>query len=112
MKEIKAVVRPNRLAALREALHRIPGFPGMTVARVEGCTMLAGSEASKKLKDQLTDYLPKVRIEIVASDEMAGIIADRLVELGRSGPAGDGLVWVTEVERAVFVYKTGVGGEA
>ena len=39
MKEIKAVIRPNKLAALRDALHAIAGFPGMTVSKAEGCTV-------------------------------------------------------------------------
>ena len=66
MKEIKAIIRPNKLASLREA--------------------------------------PKVRVEIVAPDEVAQLIFDRITEVAKTGHFGDGLVWITEVEQAAFIF--------
>ena len=112
MKEIKAVIRPNKLATLRDALVAMPGFPGMTVTRVEGCSAPARHVPGKvRIKDELTDYSPKVRIEIVAPDEVAEAIFQRVIEIAQSGHYGDGLVWMVEVEKAAFVFKTTPGGE-
>lgn len=109
MKEIKAVVRPNKLAALRDALHAIPGFPGMTVSKAEGCTGSARHHARPNIKEELTDYTPKVRIEIVAADDLAEAIFACITDVAQTGHVGDGLVWITEVERAAFIFKTTPG---
>jgi nitrogen regulatory protein P-II 1 len=58
------------------------------------------------LKEELTDYTPKIRIEIVAPDEVCDSIVDTIVQNAQIGQVGDGLVWVTDIERAVFLYKT------
>lgn len=107
MKEIKAVIRPNKLAAMREALIAIPGFPGMTVARVEGCSAPSRHLPAKvKIRDELTDYTPKVRIEIVAPDDVAERLFERITDIAQTGHYGDGLVWMIDIERAAFVFKT------
>ena len=109
MKEIKAVIRPNKLAALRDALVALPGFPGMTVAKVEGCSAPVRHVVRHSIKDELTDYSPKVRIEIVAPDEDAEAIFKCITEVAQTGHYGDGLVWMTDIEKAVFVFKTTPG---
>lgn len=106
MKEIKAVIRPNKLGQLREALRELPGFPGMTVSRVEGCSAPSRHLARRNIKDELTDYTPKVRVEIVAPDEMAAAIVDCIAQISQTGQVGDGLVWVTDIERALFLFKS------
>jgi nitrogen regulatory protein P-II 1 len=81
MKEIKAIIRPNKLSILRDALVALPGFPGMTVSRVEGCSAPSRHVPAKvKIKDELTDYTAKVRIEIVAPDE----VAEAIFQIGRA----------------------------
>lgn len=98
MKEIKAIVQPHRLAKIRSALRNIKGFPGMTVSKVDGC----GHHMAKPgIRVELTDYSPKVRIEIVAPEEMVEGLLQLLVEVGHTGQAGDGIVWVTQVERMI-----------
>ncbi|MCK6411203.1 MAG: P-II family nitrogen regulator [Azonexus sp.] len=112
MKEIKAVVRPNKLALLREALVLMPGFPGMTVTQVEGCSAPSRHvQAKVRIKDELTDYSPKVRIEIVAPDEVAEAIFRRIAEVAQTGHYGDGLVWMTDVGKAAFVFRTAPGSD-
>jgi len=105
MMEVKAVVRPNKLAGLRTALLEIPGFPGMTVTKVEGCS--APNRTSKaNIKDELTDYSAKVKIEIVCNDEVAQALMDRIVTICQTGQIGDGVVWCTEVPKAFFIAKS------
>ena len=106
MKEIKAVIRPNKLASLRTALIALPGFPGMTVTKGEGCSATSRHVSTQTIKDELTDYTPKVRIEIVADDAAAESIFQCILSVAKTGHYGDGLVWMTEVEKAAFVFKT------
>jgi nitrogen regulatory protein P-II 1 len=97
MKEIKAVVRPSRLHRIRDAFRRLPGFPGMTVVKVLGCSGHAGEERHATLKGELTEFADKVRIEIVAPEEMVQGILDIIHDQAHTGQPGDGIVWVTEV---------------
>ena len=91
MKEIKAIIRPNKLAVLRDALVALPGFPGMTVSKVEGCSAPSRHVPARiRIKDELTDYTPKVRIEIVAPDEVAEAIFQRVTEVARTGITATG----------------------
>ncbi|MBS1130246.1 MAG: nitrogen regulatory protein [Proteobacteria bacterium] len=110
MKEIKAIIRPNKLPLLRDALVALPDFPGMTVSKVEGCSAPSRHvPARTKIKDELTDYTSKVRIEIVAPDEVAETIFLRITEVAQTGHYGDGLVWITDIEKVAFVFKTTPG---
>lgn len=103
--EVKAVIRPNKLPILRAALMDTPGFPGMTVAKVEGCS--APSKTSKTtIRDELTDYTAKVRIEIVCNAEIAPMLMDKIVAVCQTGQMGDGVVWCTPVPKAFFIAKT------
>lgn len=107
MMEVKAVIRPNKLAALRLALLDTPGFPGMTVSKVEGCS--APSKANKtSIKEELTDYSAKVRIEIVCNAELAPTLMDRIVSVCQTGQMGDGVVWCTPVPKAFFIAKSSI----
>jgi len=104
MMEVKAIIRPNKLATLRSALLEIPDFPGMTVSKVEGCS--APTKVNKvTIKDELTDYSAKIRIEIICNDEMAEILMEKIVGVCQTGLIGDGVVWSTEVSYAYFISK-------
>lgn len=106
MKEIKAIIRPNKLAALRDALVVLPGFPGMTVTRGEGCSAPNRHVVRHNIKDELTDYTPKVRVEIVAPDDVAEAIFECITQIAQTGHYGDGLVWMVDIEKAAFIFKT------
>ncbi|MDP2869591.1 P-II family nitrogen regulator [Methyloversatilis sp.] len=108
MKEIRAVIRPNKLARLRTVLREMPGFQGMTISKVEGCGSPT-EHVPRGIKDELTDYSAKVRVEIVAQEELVDEIVRRIVSVACTGQTGDGLVWVVPVDRAVFINKTTVG---
>ena len=100
MKEIKAIVQPHRLAKIRSALRNIKNFPGMTVTKVDGCGHHV-AKPTQGIREQLTDYSPKVKIEIVAPDEMLEGLLQVLVEVGHTGQVGDGIVWVTQADRMI-----------
>ncbi|MBU3584250.1 P-II family nitrogen regulator [Polynucleobacter sp. 15G-AUS-farblos] len=105
MMEVKAVIRPNKLATLRTALLEMPEFPGMTVFKVEGCS--APSKTNKStIKDELTDYSAKIRIEIVCSADVADVLMDKIVKVCQTGQVGDGVVWCTPVPKGYFIAKS------
>ena len=99
MKEIKAIIQPQRLARIRSALRNIKEFPGMTVTKVEG----AGHFVAKpsQVRDELSDYTPKVRLDMVVPDHLVEGILQIIVEIAHAGQIGDGIVWVTPVERMI-----------
>jgi nitrogen regulatory protein P-II 1 len=106
MKEIKAVIRPTKLNVVLDELQGVPGFPGMTVIKAEGCSAPARHDPPHTIKEELTDFSPKVRIEIVSPDDVADAIVERIMSVAGTGHIGDGLVWVTPVARAEFIHKT------
>jgi nitrogen regulatory protein P-II 1 len=98
MKEIKAVVKPTRLARLREAFRRIPDFPGMTVVRAEGSGYHPNKQMAPGVRSELADFTAKVRIEIIARDEEVAALVTLIHDICHTGQIGDGVLWVTPVE--------------
>jgi nitrogen regulatory protein P-II 1 len=97
MREIKAVIQPQRLSRLRSAFRRMKEFPGMTVIHAEGCSYHEGPEATGDVWCELTEFSPKVRIEIIAPEEKIDEILRIIHETCHTGQKGDGIAWVTEV---------------
>jgi nitrogen regulatory protein P-II 1 len=104
MKEIKAVIQPSRLPKIRGAFRHVRDFPGMTITKVEGCSRNE-EHHRKSIREELTEFSPKVRIEIIAPDEMVEGIVQILVEVSSTGQRGDGIVWVTEAERMIRIAE-------
>jgi nitrogen regulatory protein P-II 1 len=100
MKEIKAVVQPARLPKIRSALRNIKGFPGMSVSKIEGCGPYL-QKPSVGVREELTDYSPKVYLYIVVPDDLVEGVLQTIVEVAHTGNVGDGIVWVTPVERMI-----------
>ena len=99
MKEIKAIIQPGKLETLREALADLPDFPGMSIHRAEGCGPTSDRTSQPKtVRQVLTDFSPKVRIEIIAPDAMVESILATIREATHTGRLGDGIAWVTPVE--------------
>jgi len=98
MKIITAMVRPPLLNRVTDALEEIDGFPGVTVTDVRGF----GRRTADRDADVLLDeFIEKVRLEIVARDEMVERIVDMIVRVAHTGNRGDGKVFVWPVEQAV-----------
>lgn len=107
MKEIIAVIRPNRLHKVRDAFRTLSGFPGMSIAHIEGCSGHEGAKQNDTLKEELTDFTRKIRIEIVAPDEMVDDILRIIHQNAHTGQTGDGVLWVTEVGKFVRLCNSG-----
>ena len=96
MKEIRAIVRPNRLQRLRDALRAIPNFPGVTIFKAEGFTAPAAVD-KRSVRDELTDFTEKYMVCVLCPDEMVDTIRDTVMSACGTGQIGDGLVWVLDV---------------
>ena len=96
MKEVRAIIRPNRRDRLREALRAIPNFPGVTMFRAEGFTAPAALD-KRSVREELTDFTEKIMVCVLCPDEMVEPIRETIMAACGTGQIGDGLVWVLDV---------------
>ena len=108
MKLITAIVKPFVLDDVKGALEQV-GVLGMTVSEVQGYGRQKGHTEVYRGAEYSVDFVPKVRVEVVADDTLADKVVDAVVEAARTGKIGDGKVWVTPVETVVRV-RTGERG--
>jgi nitrogen regulatory protein P-II 1 len=105
MKQITAVVKPFKLDDVKAALE-VHGIQGLTVSEVQGFGRQRGHTEIYRGAEYTVDFVPKVRIDVVVSDQDAEKLVAAIVEAARTGKIGDGKVWVTPVESVVRV-RTG-----
>lgn len=110
MKKIEAIVRPERLEAVKEALGKF-GIHGMTVSQVMGCGTQKGRTEVYRGHEYSINLLPKVKIEIVLRDQEVEKVIEVIAAAARTGQAGDGKIFVYPAENAVRV-RTGEQGDA
>jgi nitrogen regulatory protein P-II 1 len=108
MKLITAIVKPFVLEDVKGALEQI-GVLGMTVSEVQGYGRQKGHTEVYRGAEYSVDFVPKVRVEVVADDTLADKVVDAVVEAARTGKIGDGKVWVTPVDTVIRV-RTGERG--
>jgi len=108
MKLITAIVKPFVLEDVKGALEQI-GVLGMTVSEVQGYGRQKGHTEVYRGAEYSVDFVPKVRVEVVADDTLVDKVVDAVVEAARTGKIGDGKVWVSPVETVVRV-RTGERG--
>lgn len=108
MKLVTAIVKPFVLEDVKGALEQI-GVLGMTVSEVQGYGRQKGHTEVYRGAEYSVDFVPKVRVEVVADDALADKVVDAVVEAARTGKIGDGKVWVTPVEGVIRV-RTGERG--
>ena len=105
MKLIKAIVRPNKVDDVREALEKL-GVSGMTVTEVRGHGKQKGHTAIYRGKEYNVSLLPKMEIELVIADENADEAVKAIIQAARTGEIGDGRVFVLPVG-ASYRIRTG-----
>ena len=111
MKLITAIIKPFKLDDVKEALTQL-GLPGMTVTESKGFGRQRGHTEVYRGAEYTVDFVPKVRIEVVADDGDVDRILDAVVAAARTDKIGDGKVWVTEVSRIVRIRTGEMGADA
>ena len=102
MKEIRAIIRPNRMHALRQALRQIPDFPGLTVVEAKGFSAPALIN-NPTLQEALTEFTGKTMICTLVTDNMVDTVIEVIMRECRTGQIGDGLVWLVPVESSLRI---------
>jgi len=111
MKLITAVVKPFRLEEVKESLRGL-GVQGMTVSEVRGFGRQRGHTEVYRGAEYTIDFVPKVKIEIIADEEAVTGIVDAIVAAARTDKIGDGKVWVVPVEQLVRIRTGEMGPDA
>ena len=110
MKRIAAVVRPEKLEPLKEALFEAK-ISGMTIYQVHGCGNQHGWKEYFRGSEVFLNMIPKVKFEIIVEDGRVDEIVDLICNVARTGEVGDGKIFVSNIESVIRV-RTGEKGEA
>jgi len=108
MRLVEAIVKPFKLDEIKEALTKV-GIQGMTVEEVKGFGRQKGHTELYRGAEYTVDFLPKVKIQILVSDDIAARVVEVITASARTGKIGDGKIFVTEIEEVVRI-RTGERG--
>jgi nitrogen regulatory protein P-II 1 len=110
MKKVEAIIKPFKLDDVREALSAA-GITGMTAIEVKGFGRQKGHTELYRGAEYVVDFLPKVKLELVVTDDLLRPCIDAITSAARTGKIGDGKIFVTTVEHVVRI-RTGEENEA
>jgi nitrogen regulatory protein P-II 1 len=110
MKKIEAIIKPFKMEDVKQALSEI-GVEGMTVSEVKGFGRQKGHTEIYRGSEYTVDFLPKVKFEIVVTDDRVQKAVDVIVQTAKTGKIGDGKVFVLPMEDAVRI-RTEERGDA
>ncbi|WP_034338735.1 MULTISPECIES: P-II family nitrogen regulator [Commensalibacter] len=108
MKKIEAIIKPFKLDEVKEALQEI-GLQGITVTEVKGFGRQKGHTELYRGAEYVVDFLPKVKIELVCSEDLVERAVEIIMNTARTGRIGDGKIFVIPVENAIRI-RTGESG--
>ncbi|SRR5512139_1183881 len=108
MKKIEAIIKPFKLDEVKNALTKI-GVQGMTVNEVKGFGRQKGHTEVYRGAEYKIDFLPKVRIEMIVTDEMVVKVIETIERAAKTGKIGDGKIFVSPVEEVIRI-RTGERG--
>src|SRR5689334_11972276 len=108
MKKVEAIIKPFKLDEVKEALQAV-GVQGITVTEVKGFGRQKGHTELYRGAEYVVDFLPKVKLEIVVTDELAPQVVDAIVKAAQTGRIGDGKVFVIPIDEVVRI-RTGERG--
>lgn len=109
MKKIEAIIKPFKLDDVREALSDV-GINGITVTEVRGFGRQKGHTELYRGAEYMVDFLPKVKLEIIVTDEQVEQCLEAIIETAQTGKIGDGKIFVYDVERVIRI-RTGEENE-
>ena len=109
VKKVEAIIKPFKLDEVKEALNEI-GIQGITVSEVKGFGRQKGHTELYRGAEYVVDFIPKIKMEIIVSDEIASKVVEAIEQAAKTGRIGDGKIFVTTVEEVVRI-RTGERGE-
>src|SRR3569623_930528 len=110
MKKIEAIVKPFKLAEVKEALQEV-GLQGITVTEATGFGRQKGHTELYRGAEYVVDFLPKVKLEVVVTDDMAERVVEAIAQAAQTGRIGDGKIFVSPIETALRI-RTGERDDA
>jgi nitrogen regulatory protein P-II 1 len=110
MKEVTAIIQPFMLSKVAWALQKLDNLPGMTVTKVQGFGRGKAKGVLHRIVEDLIDYVPKVKIELVVNDDMAEEVVQTILKNAHTGNKGDGKIFVRELKNVIRI-RTGEEGE-
>ena len=111
MKRIEAVIKPFKLEDVKDALAEI-GVTGMTVSEVKGYGRQKGHSELYRGAEYVVDFLPKIKMEIIVTDDMVDQTTTTIVEAARTGKIGDGKIFVSDIEQIIRIRTGETDNEA
>ncbi len=105
MKKIEAIIKPFKLEDVKDALAEI-GITGMTVTEVKGYGTQKGHSELYRGAEYVVDFLPKIKMEMIVSEDMVEKTTSTIVEVARTGKIGDGKIFVSDIEKIIRI-RTG-----
>jgi len=111
MKKIEAIIKPFKLDEVREALSEI-GVSGLTVSEVKGFGRQKGHTELYRGAEYVVDFLPKIKVEVVVTDDRVAQVVDVIMETARTGKIGDGKIFVLPVEQVIRIRTGETDGNA
>src|SRR5271154_6945279 len=111
MKKIEAIIQPFKLEEVKEALKAI-GIDGMTITEVRGHGRQKGHKETYRGQEYNVDLLPKVKVELVVTDERFNEVTSAIASAARTGKIGDGKIFVYEVAEAIRIRNDDRGEAA
>ena len=111
MKKIEAFIKPFKLDEVKQKLTSV-GISGMTISEVKGFGRQKGHTELYRGAEYMIDFLPKVKVEVLATDEMAPKIVETILESAQTGKIGDGKIFVTPVDEVIRIRTNERGEEA
>ena len=110
MKKIEAIIRPEKVEEVRKAIEAV-GYPGVTITEAQGHGKQKGVVQQWRGETYRVEFLPKVKLEIVASDADADKIVQAIIKSAKTGAVGDGKIFVSDVKDVIKI-RTGERGES
>jgi nitrogen regulatory protein P-II 1 len=111
MKKIEAIIKPFKLDDVKEALQAI-GLQGMTVVEAKGFGRQKGHTELYRGAEYVVDFLPKLKIEVVVTDDQLDGALEAIQKAAKTGKIGDGKIFVTEVASVIRIRTGEVGAQA
>ncbi len=111
MKKVEAIIKPFKLEEVKEALSNV-GVKGLTVTEVKGFGRQKGHKELYRGAEYEIEFLPKVKLEVVVSENELESVIDAIVSSARTGRLGDGKVFVSPIEEVIRIRTDERGEEA